>query len=240
MYDKRSAWFLAAVAPAFGADGAAARLADCTVSAIVELPTSKQAVGYSFAYQIGDPAGLRAFSEELHTNNVRSLNGFGPSAATSLEHGFAQVVNFFPGTKVLASELMELIVQRTLGEVEPGTASVFDDQYMTTGGQMVELMLGHDRFCADLRPLFYRVLERRSGNTRKSRGLECHPYDAAGALVARTAGVIITDGLGRPLDAPLDVHSPVHWCGYANQTLRLAIEPVIQEFFAQHGVTDSH
>jgi hypothetical protein len=52
---------------------------------------------------------------------------------------------------------------------------------------MVELMLGHDRFYCDLRPLFYDVLAKQSGGA--IRGLACHPYDVAGALVARQADV---------------------------------------------------
>ena len=102
---------------------------------------------------------------------------------------------------------------------------------------MVELIAGHDRFCCDLRPLFYEILARRSdaGN----RGLECHPYDVAGALVARQAGVIITDGLGQPLDCPLDVTTGVHWCGYANQTIADQIQPVIREFLREQGAEES-
>ena len=73
----------------------------------------------------------------------------------------------------------------------------------------------------------------------RGRGLECHPYDCAGMLVAQKAGVILTDGFGRPLDAPMDVHSGVHWCGYANETLRKKIEPVILDWFKQRKVVPS-
>ena len=37
-------------------------------------------------------------------------------------------------------------------------------------------------------------------------------------------------------DPPMDVHTGVHWCGYANQTLRERIAPVIARFFQEHGV----
>jgi hypothetical protein len=153
-----------------------------------------------------------------------------PSTATNLKDGFAQVSNFFPGTKRLASDLMEVIAEATLGGIDPSSAEIFDDQYISTGGQMVELMLGHDRFCCDLRPLFYDILTKEAG--RPVRGLECHPYDAAGVLVAREAGVIVTDGHGGSLDVPLDVEHGVHWCGYANAALRDQIEPVVQSWLA--------
>jgi hypothetical protein len=33
--------------------------------------------------------------------------------------------------------------------------------------------------------------------------------------------------MGKPLDAPLDLATDVAWVGYANDTLRRAIEPVL-------------
>lgn len=224
MYDKRAAWFIAAACNG-------STLSTAFAAAIVELPTSKQ--GFADAFAATADGAVLATRMDLRSGGVSPLP-VKPSGAATLEGGFGQVANFFPGTKVLASQLMERIVEATMGRVVPGSASVFDDQYISTAGQMVELMVGHDRFCCDLRPLFYRVLEKRSGAS--VRGLECHPYDVAGLLVARRAGVIVTDGFGQPLDAPLDVHAPVHWCGYANQTLRQKIEPVIRAFFAEHGV----
>ena len=99
---------------------------------------------------------------------------------------------------------------------------------------MVELMLGHDRFCCDLRPLFYQILSHRS--PEQIRGLECHPYDVAGALVAQQAGVVITDGFGRPLNPKLDVRTGVHWCGFANQSLARQILPIINSWLNDHEI----
>ena len=50
-----------------------------------------------------------------------------------------------------------------LGPPARGKAQSFEDQYISTGGQLYELMAGHDRFVADLRPLF----ERRSPGRRR-------------------------------------------------------------------------
>ncbi|MBZ0171467.1 MAG: hypothetical protein K8E66_03730, partial [Phycisphaerales bacterium] len=146
-----------------------------------------------------------------------------------------QVTSFFPGTKILAAELMERIASQTLGEVRAGEALVFDDQYLTTGGQLVELISGRDRFCCDLRPLLFEIVRRGGGPVAE--GLTCHPYDMAGLLVAQRAGVIVTDGFGRELDAPFSVDHGVHWCGYANGSLRAAIEPIIQAWLHEHGIT---
>ena len=103
-------------------------------------------------------------------------------------------------------------------------ATVFDDQYISTGGQFYELIVGHDRFIADLRPLFYRI-------QGQPEGLCCHPYDCATWLIAEEAGVVLTDGLGGPLDGPLDVTTGLSWAGYANESLRQGIEPLLLRFF---------
>src|SRR4051812_17893567 len=136
------------------------------------------------------------------------------------------VSNFFPGTKVLASELIEHIVRELIGAGDVTKATVFDDQYISTGGQFYELIVGHDRFNADLRPVFYRAQQ-------MGEGMCCHPYDCAPSLIAEEAGVAITDADGKPLDAPLDVTSGVSWIGYANELLRRRIEPVLLPYLRE-------
>lgn len=226
MYDKRSAWFLASIAADMGD---ATHLTQSLAAVMLELPTSKQHSADTYLFVA--PGVVTARRTLLDTGESSDL-AFSRSRATSLLHGFGQVSNFFPGTKQMASELMERIVESTLGCVQPGQASVFDDQYISTGGQLVELIAGHDRFCCDLRPLFHDVLEHQSGTTLP-RGLECHPYDMAGLMIAKAAGVVLTDGFGHSLDAAFNILDPVHWCGYANDDLRQAIEPVIQSWLKE-------
>jgi hypothetical protein len=140
------------------------------------------------------------------------------------------VSNFFPGTKVLASELMERIAEASIGPADFSGASVFDDQYISTGGQFYEMIVGHDRFNCDLRPLLYCCLPSRP------RGLAAHPYDCCTMLIVEEAGVIVTDGLGNPLDGPLDCVTGLSWATFANATLRHHIEPIIIDFFRARGV----
>lgn len=228
MYDKRSAWFIAAAAEDRGEQTS---LADAFAAVLVELPTTKQRWCDAFAATVGSPT--TGWRSEVGGTNARALS-IRPSQAPSLKFGFGQVSNFFPGTKALVADLAERIAAETVGVSRPGEALLFEDQYISSGGQMVELMLGHDRYCCDLRPLFYRILSRHASD--QVRGLECHPYDVAGALVARQAGVVISDGFGRPLNAKLDVHSGVHWCGFANELLARQIQPVINRWLADHGI----
>lgn len=220
MYDKRPAWSLAAAAPN---NGKATRLRDVDVSVMTELPTSK--MGYADVLWAIKGAGAFGERVDLRTGQTTPLP-LQPSAATNIDHGFASIANFFPGTKVMASELMEYLVRHLIGAADITKATVFDDQYISTGGQFYELIAGHDRFNADLRPLFYRA-------QNQPVGLCCHPYDCAAWLIAEEAGVLLTDGYGQPLDGPLDSTTAMSWAGYANPTLREKIEPLLMQFFRE-------
>lgn len=177
-------------------------------------------VQIALAFQKGDKPDMAPEIMSLISGERLVLR---PSTAETINHGFAAVSNFFPGTKVLASELMEYLVRHLIGPADVTKATVFDDQYISTGGQFYELIVGHDRFNADLRPLFYRLQD-------QPEGLCCHPYDCATMLIAEEAGVIITGTDGNPLDGPLDTTTGLSWAGYANPVLRAKIEPLILQF----------
>jgi len=223
MYDKRSAWALAGVAPN---KGPATRLRDIAVAVMTELPTSK--MGAADVLWAIKGQGAKAQRVDLASGTAAPLL-LRPSPATSIDHGFASVVNFFPATKRLAAETMEAIAAELVGPPDSRTATVFDDQYICTGGQFYELIAGHDRFIADLRPYFYQI-------QKMPEGLCCHPYDCATWLIAEEAGVILTDGRGGPLDGPLDTTTGMPWAGYANAELRRKIEPVLQRLLREQGV----
>jgi hypothetical protein len=202
MYDKRSAWCLAAAAPPEG------RLADVVAAAMTELPTAKQGQADQLSGCRG--AGLSAERIDLASNR-RSPLALRPSRATDLEHGFSGLAKFFlPGKARMASLEAELF-----GRL--GSRHVFDDEYLSSGGQLYELIAGHDRFVADLRPLVA------PGEHA------CHPYDVCTAMLLQEAGGVVTDPWGQPLDAPLDTTTPVSWAGYANETLAGWIGPVLAE-----------
>jgi hypothetical protein len=154
-----------------------------------------------------------------------------PSRAKSIRHGFAMIARFFPGARDELAAIDEEIVRGALGPVEPGKAHCFEDQYLSSGGQLYELMMGHDRFVADLRPVVESVLNRRG----LVLGICCHPYDVCTELIAREAGVIVTDIRGHPLRAPLKVEPDIAWAGYANDAIRSEIEPLLRETLKKRG-----
>jgi hypothetical protein len=141
------------------------------------------------------------------------------------------VARFFPGARDVLGALDESIVRGALGAQPEGKALCFEDQYASTGGQLYELIAGHDRFIADLRPLTINSLVERG----LPRPLTCHPYDICCALIAEESGVIVTDPSGHALDAPLTVGADVAWVGYANQKIRDVMEPLLQQELRARG-----
>ncbi len=238
MYDKRSAWALAAIAPGARELGRAPRLGDIVVAVQTELPTSRARLADTLWAIKGE--GAHRVTRDIQIGEEWPAR-LVPSRATSLAHGFATVTKFFPGTKERAAWLEERLFERVVGDHAGGAPLVFDDEYISSGGQLYELMVGHDRFVADLRPALMDARglpgERHAGQPAVRR-LCARPYDLCTALIAQEAGVAITDGWGKPLDVPLDTASDVAWIGYANSTLRAQVEPVLQELLRELGVPE--
>ena len=149
-----------------------------------------------------------------------------PSRAATLAHGFATVARFFPGQRDMMAAIDDEVVASVMGPPQAGKAACFEDQYASTGGQLYELMAGHDRFVADIRPLVY----------GRPSPLCCHPYDICTELIARELGVIVTDERGQPLSAPLSVEADVAWVGYANEHIRSLVEPALQHALRSRGL----
>ena len=222
MYQKRPAWILTGVASGPGPR----TLADIELAVQTEIPLVKQHLCDEIWAVRGE--GASALRVNRLTGESLPLD-LRPSSATTIEHGFATISRFFPGSRGELAAIDDEIVEALLGPPPPGKAQSFEDQYISTGGQLYELIAGHDRFVADLRPLFER---RRSGGA----ALCCHPYDLCTELIAREFGVLVTDDRGWPLAAPLDVSSDVSWIGYANPTLQALIEPHLKHALARRGL----
>lgn len=228
MYQKRSAWVLTGVAPNRGEE---TNLQDIELAVQTEIPLLKQNLCDTLWAIRGKGVGGERF--DRLTGERKPLVPR-PSQATTIRHGFAMVSRFFPGARDELAAIDEEIVQGALGPVEPGKAHCFEDQYLSSGGQLYELMMGHYRFVADLRPLVEKVLNRRG----LVLGICCHPYDVCTELIAREAGVIVTDEQGDLLRSPLKVEPDVTWIGYANEAIRRQIEPWLRKALKKRSSAD--
>jgi fructose-1,6-bisphosphatase/inositol monophosphatase family enzyme len=228
MYQKRSAWILTGVAPNRGSD---TNFQDIELALQTEIPLMKQHLCDVLWAQRG--AGARAERYNRLTGESQPLR-LQPSKSPSIKHGFAALARFFPGAREELAAIDEEIVRGALGDIVHGKAHCFEDQYLSSGGQLYELMAGHDRFIADLRPLMEPLLQQRG----LSLGICCHPYDLCTELIARELGVIVTDAEGRDLRAPLNLEADIAWAGYANQQIREQIEPLLQSALKKRGLME--
>jgi len=216
MYDKRSAWILTGVAPQ---SGPKTSLQDIEIAAMTSIPSSRE----WRSDQVSAIRGQGYSAQSYDVINGKSLPLIiRPSTASNCRHGFATITRFFPDGLGILGQLEERLWQELYPDTRGESPQVFNDQYLTTGGQLFELMIGHDRFIADLRPLVFKHLGLKNS-------LTCHPYDMSALLVASEVGIIIEDPLSsQPVDYPLDTTTPVSWVGFANEEIALQIRPVLK------------
>ncbi|MFH1499564.1 MAG: inositol monophosphatase [Verrucomicrobiota bacterium] len=222
MYDKRPAWSLAGLA---AQRGSRTGLGDIVVAAMTELPVSKQTLADQFSAVRG--GGLVATRRDLSTGRSRRWTPR-PSQARDFDHGFASIVKFFPEGKVWLAELEEALWRELGLWGRNGGQLVFEEQYISTGGQLNELLAGHDRMVLDLRPLAFASLG-------LPNALCAHPYDLCSALLLTEAGGVVADPRGGALRAPLDTTTSVAWAGYANPALARRVGPVLRRLLRERA-----
>lgn len=226
MYQKRSAWILTGVAPN---RGDVTSLSDIVFAVQTEVPLVKQ----HLADQIWAVRGEAVQAERLNRiTGQRTPLALAASSASSIAHGFVTVARFFPGAREVLAAVDDEMVAEVLGPVQAGKAQCFEDQYISTGGQLYELMVGHDRFVADLRPLTEKLLAEHG----MALGLCCHPYDICTLVIAEALGIVVTAPDGSALDALLSVDPDVAWVGYANAAIREQVEPALRRVLLRRGL----
>jgi fructose-1,6-bisphosphatase/inositol monophosphatase family enzyme len=237
MYQKRSAWILTGIAPnpahiphpPTEGSRTVGFLSDVECALQTEIPLVKQHLSDELWAIRGQGMQARRYNRERGEWTPLVM---APSKAKDITQGFATLCRFFPGKGRELSEIEEEVFQVALGPVLPGRAACFEDQYISSGGQLYELIAGHDRVTMDLRPLVEPLLQRRG----LALGMCAHPYDLSTLLIAEAAGVIVTDGRGQPLNAPLDVETEVAWVGYANASIQAQVEPLLLRALTRRGL----
>lgn len=134
MYQKRPAWILTGVAAGPGP----ATLADIELAVQTEIPLIKQHLSDEVWAVRG--SGARASRYNRLTGEYVPLD-LQPSTSTTLAHGFATIARFFPGYRGELASIDDEVVEAVLGPPPPGKAQSFEDQYISTGGQLYELIV---------------------------------------------------------------------------------------------------
>jgi hypothetical protein len=217
MWDRRPAWFLAALAPSRD-DGLPPRLAEVETAAMVELPPTRHRGSHCLSVRRGGPVRAR---QRVFSSGACEPVHLAPYAEESLAHGFVTLGTPFYQGKARMSAFAEAFLARYFA-APLHSLPIFDDQYISTGGQLFDLMTGRLRLFSDLRPLF---LEGGEGRPP----LVCHPYDICTALIAESLGCVIESPQGEPLEIALDTDSPVALMAYANERIAARARPIVRD-----------
>ncbi|QDV08500.1 bifunctional inositol-1 monophosphatase/fructose-1,6-bisphosphatase [Planctomycetes bacterium Poly30] len=222
MHDLRSAWVVVSFA---GPGPSEPRYKDLVYGLVSEIPDSRTSEAREIDAVLGDGARLRrlivpaASHGAGATEVVHSDGTLHADPELRLDRGYFPFFAFHPSCRADIAALAHRVFE-TLREEHPSIdlSTVFNDQYISSGGQLALLALGAYRAIVDPRTI---VGERTGRPTQTAKA-----YDMAGAaLIATEAGCVVTDPLGEPLDFPLDATTPVDFAGFHNAATAAAMIP---------------
>src|SRR5262249_14619885 len=136
MYNKRSAWWLAGLAPNRSDE---ASLQDIDVAVQVEIPTTRAALADTLWAIRG--RGVSGVTTNL-INGERTSFQPQPSRAATINDGFASIFHPFPGGKEVFATIEEELAREIIGGLGAGKKGMFDDPYPSPVGQAHELRNG--------------------------------------------------------------------------------------------------
>ncbi|MEZ6017977.1 MAG: hypothetical protein R3F49_22925 [Planctomycetota bacterium] len=205
MHDLRGAWTIVSYA---GAGRGEPRLSDLSLGVVSELPDTR---GAHFRELIavrggGCTAAVRALGDDLVLRDGALL----VDDSDRPDHGYFPFFGYHPDQRAAMQALARGYFHRVRELEGAELAHCYDDQHISSGGQLALLALGHYRMVVDARQRF-NELRQVALQTAK-------PYDVAGAILcAREAGAVVTRTDGGALDFPLDVTTPVDFVAFHNQ-----------------------
>ncbi len=220
MFDLRGAWTVVSYA---GPGAVAPRLADVTIGIVSELPDTRGA--YYRALTAVRGAGCTAAVRGLGDDLVHRDGALLVDRSERADHGYFPFFGYHPEQRAALQRLAGDFFARLAAHESADIAHCYDDQHISSGGQLALLALGHYRMVVDARRLWN---ERRGVRLQTAK-----PYDIAGAvLVAREAGAIVTRTDGGQLDFPLDVTTPVEFVGFHNPATGARLWPHLEAALA--------
>jgi hypothetical protein len=215
MHDMRSAWALTGLAPD---KGPGTRLSDVIVAVQTELPTTSAGVYHVLS-------AVRGRGAVIARHDVRSGAELerAPLLAPQklrLDNGYLCFARYLPEERPLVAALEAEFLSRVIETHDVDPRLLYDDQYLCSAGQLFLVATGRYRMLADLRGWLSR--------TRGLQNFTAKPYDLASLLIWREAGVPVFDEHFAPLDAPMDTETKLSVIAFANEELRLKLEPELR------------
>jgi hypothetical protein len=228
MYGKNRAWILTGIAPN---KGAKTYLDDIEVA--VQTSVGKSVFGEDEVLWATKKSKPVLETWNLDEGEFLEELPIRPSQANTIEHGFFPIVLYFEGYKKILGDIADELTEKIIGSVHKGISRVFDEQYITSGGELAYLVTGKYRGIIDIRPFLGRI-------TGTPFGLCAHPYDLCTKLIVDRAKAIIhcygvyTDRIQK--NVPLDATTDVAFIAFANERIRRQVEPTLKKILANYNI----
>jgi len=213
MFDLRPAWSVVALA---GPGAEIPRQGEVLHGILAELPDSRGGRRRILCASRG--LGCRLAVHALAEPEPPRARPLICDDSDRADQGYFPFFALHPGARAPIAELAADFFARLEQSEGAAIEHCFDDQYISSGGQLALVALGT-----------YRMVVEARGELARQRGAPlqvCKPYDVAGAvLCAEEAGAVVTDLEGAPLDHALDADTPVSFCAFHNAATRARLWP---------------
>jgi fructose-1,6-bisphosphatase/inositol monophosphatase family enzyme len=203
MADLRSAWTVVSCA---GPGASQPRMKDVELGLVSEIPTRN--AGRFRRLSASREGPCRIETRLLESGRLLAHDNLEATHDDRPDHGYFPFFRYMPDQRADIARVEASFFQNLAAHEGADLRSCYDDQYISSAGQLVLLCLGTYRMICDLRAL---------AGPRGNEKVTSKPYDLAGAvLCARAAGCIVTAPDGAELDFPIDCETPVGFVGWTN------------------------
>ncbi|MEO6708600.1 MAG: hypothetical protein ABI054_03695 [Planctomycetota bacterium] len=214
MSDMRSAWSIVSFAPPGAREP---RMADLTLGLVSEIPDSRAARWRSLSAIQG--RGGMFHERALDSQALFTERRLGTGSDQRADQGYFAFFRYHPAQRPALAAIEARFFERLAHFEAADVRACYDDQYISSGGQLALVSLGVYRMCADLRAFL-------GARHPEIPSVPTHPYDLAGAvLVAREAGAVVEAIGGESLDFPIDATTPVSFVAWTNAATRQRLSP---------------
>jgi fructose-1,6-bisphosphatase/inositol monophosphatase family enzyme len=222
MADLRSAWTVVSFA---GPGRSQPRMSELSLGIVSEIPTARAAAFRRLSGRRGGKCLYQVCELDLEHRTAKEFppeRVLAPTGDARAEHGYFCFFRYLPDQRPALARVEAAFFERLARLEGADVRTCYDDQYISSGGQLALLALGTYRMVCDVRGLAGARLGRKTITTK--------PYDLAGAVVcARAAGCVVTAPDGSELDFPIDCATPVDFVGWTNEPTRRRLEPHLRE-----------
>lgn len=209
MHDLRPAWTVVSFC---GPGRGMPRYGDLVAGLVSEIPDSRSTRARRLWAVRGEGCSLAL--EDLSATTAASERPLRTDSEARVDHGYFSFFAYHPVQRPPVAALGTAFFQRLEAFEGADLDHCYDDQYISSGGQLALLALGTYRLVVDVR------------GSLAVAAPQAKPYDMAGAaLCAEEAGCVVRHPRGGPLDFPLDATTPVDFAGFANAATERRLGP---------------